>query len=88
MQVCNILRYSTISEKPIKLKKGEKEKDKKIDNILYYHVPKMCCHINQCDASVQYFAILQILHDFRENSETKNMFTLTPICKGKCCSMM
>ena len=69
-------------------KTKKKKKDKKIDNILYYHMAKICCHINQCSASVQYFAIMQMLHDFRENSKTRNTFTLTFIRKGKCCSMM
>ena len=44
------------------------------------------CHINQCDASVQYFAILhvdKILHDFREIYKTENTLTLTFIGKNK-----
>ena len=28
-------------------------------NILHYCMAKIYCHINQCDASVQYFVILQ-----------------------------
>ena len=30
-------------------------------NIHDYHMPKIYCHINQCNATVQYFALLHIL---------------------------
>ena len=38
------------------------------------------CHINQCDASVPYFAIL---HAVKEILNTKNTLTLTFISKNK-----
>ena len=41
---------------------------------------KIYCHINQCDASVQYFAIL---HAVKETLHTKNTLTLTFIRKNK-----
>ena len=46
---------------------------------------KIYCHINQCDANVQYFAIL---HAVKETHNTKNILTLTFICKSKCRSTM
>ena len=42
---------------------------------------KIYCHINQCDASVQYFAVL---HAVKETHNTKNTLTLTFIRKNKC----
>ena len=46
---------------------------------------KIYCHINQCDASVQYFAIL---HAVKETHNAKNTFTLTFMRKNKCRSTM
>ena len=46
---------------------------------------KIYCHINQCDASGQYFAIL---HTVNETHNTKNTLTLTFIRKNKCRSTM
>ena len=31
---------------------------KRVCNILHYHMAKIYCHVNQCNVSVQYFAIL------------------------------
>ena len=42
-------------------------------------------HVNQCDASVQYFAIL---HAAKATHNTKNTLTLTFIPKNKRCSTM
>ena len=41
---------------------------------------KIYCHINQCDASVEYFAIF---HAVKETLNTKNTLTLTSIRKNK-----
>ena len=41
---------------------------------------EICCHMNQCDASVQYFAIL---HAVRETYDTENTFTFSFILKNK-----
>ena len=41
---------------------------------------KQYCHINQCNSSVQYFAIL---HSVTESHNTKNTFTLTFTRKNK-----
>ena len=41
---------------------------------------KIYCHINQCDASVEYFAIL---HAVKETFNTKHTLTLTFIRKNK-----
>ena len=46
---------------------------------------KIYCRINQCDASVQCFAIL---HAVKETHNTKNILTLTFIRKNKCRSTM
>ena len=46
---------------------------------------KIYCHINQCNVTVQYFAIL---HDFRETFKTENTFNLTFIRKNKRGRMM
>ena len=50
-----------------------------------YHMAKIYCHINQWDASVQYFAIL---HAVKEIHNTKNTLTLVFILKNKCRSTM
>ena len=52
---------------------------------LFYRMAKIYCHINQCDASLQYFAIL---HAVKETHNTKNTLTLTFIRKSKCHSTM
>ena len=54
---------------------------------LYYRMAKIYCHIhiNQCDASVQYFTIP---HAVRETHNTKNTFTLAFVSKIKHCSRM
>ena len=47
---------------------------------------KIYCHINQWDASVQYFAILhadKYLHAVKEIRNTKNTLTLVFILKNK-----
>ena len=49
------------------------------DNV-NYRMAKIYRHINQCDASVQYFAIL---HADKETLNTKNTLTLTFIRKIK-----
>ena len=52
---------------------------------MYYRMAKIYFHINQCDASLQYCAIL---HAVRETRNTKTTFTLIFICKNKRCSTM
>ena len=49
-------------------------------SIMNYRMAKIYCHINQCDASVKYFAIL---HAVKETLNTKNTLTLTFIRKNK-----
>ena len=46
---------------------------------------KIYCHIIQCNATVQYFAIL---HSVKENYKTENKFTFTFKHKNKRCSRM
>ena len=50
-----------------------------------YCMPKIYYDTNQCDASVQYFAIL---HAVRETLKTKNAFTLSFTCRSKYCNAM
>ena len=45
-----------------------------------YRMAKINCHINQCDTSMQYFAILESV---RETHNIKITFTLTFILKNK-----
>ena len=54
-------------------------------HIYYYRMAKIYCQINQCNASVQYFAILHVVS---ETYVTKNTFTLTFLHKNKCHSTM
>ena len=52
---------------------------------------KIYCHINQCDASVQHFAILYADHYYTISEKlynTEDAFTLTSIRKGKRRSVM
>ena len=44
----------------------------------HYCMAKIYCHINQCHASVQYFAIL---HAVKETHDTKNILTFTFILR-------
>ena len=61
-------------------------------NILHYCMAKIYCHINQCNASVQYFAILHAnkycMIAEKQTYKTESMFILTSIGKDKCRSMM
>ena len=49
-------------------------------NTIHYRMAKIHCHINQWDASVQYFAILHAVKDIHNN---KNTLTLFFIVKNK-----
>ena len=60
-------------------------------NFLFYRMAKIYCHINQCDASVQYFAILhtdKYCTLSRKPITQKNTLTLTFLRKNKCRSTM
>ena len=59
----------------------EQTKVKQNDLIVrFYRMAKIYCHINQWDASVQYFAIF---HAVKEIHNTKNTLTLAFILKNK-----
>ena len=60
--------------------------NKALNNISTYRMAKLHCHINHCDATVQYFAILHA-HKYctisRKSRRLKIRYTLTFIRKNK-----